>query len=186
MRLIVLAFVLSLAAPRAVCAYGVIPPAVDQALRAGGIPLESVSILLQEAAAERPVLSINAERPMNPASVMKLLTTYAGLEMLGPAFTWTTDAFVSAPVRDGVLEGDLLIRESTGDRLVIEAKNVKAMDLAGWVKEAEVEAKNYAEHRGIYQPDFAVVHKRRGKGAADAYVTMPLREYMRQRMAPPF
>ena len=83
-------------------------------------------------------------------------------------------------------EGDLLIRESTGDRLVIEAKNVKAMDLAGWVKEAEVEAKNYAEHRGIYQPDFAVVHKRRGKGAADAYVTMPLREYMRQRMAPPF
>ena len=64
-------------------------------------------------------------------------------------------------------EGDLLIRESTGDRLVIEAKN-------------------YAEHRGIYQPDFAVVHKRRGKGAAEAYVTMPLREYMRQRMTPPF
>ena len=83
-------------------------------------------------------------------------------------------------------EGDLLVRWPSGDRLVIEAKNVKAMDLAGWVKEAEVEAKNYAEHRGIYQPDFAVVHKRRGKGAAEAYVTMPLREYMRQRMTPPF
>ena len=77
-------------------------------------------------------------------------------------------------------EGDLLVRWPSGDRLVIEAKNVKAMDLAGWVKEAELEAKNYAEHRGTYLPDWAVVHKRRGKGAADAYVTMPLREYLRQ------
>ena len=77
-------------------------------------------------------------------------------------------------------EGDLLVRWASGDRLVFEAKNVRQMDLAGWVKEAETEAKNYAEHRAIYLPAFAVVHKRRGKGAADAYVTLPLREYMRQ------
>ena len=80
-------------------------------------------------------------------------------------------------------EGDLLVRWPSGDRLVIEAKNVKATDLAGWVKEAETEAKNYAEHRGVYLPDWAVVHKRRGKGAADAYVTMPLREYLRQQLS---
>ena len=49
-----------------------LPPVVAQALKTNGIPLESTSIYVQEAAAERPVLAINPERPMNPASVMKL------------------------------------------------------------------------------------------------------------------
>ncbi len=97
-----------------------LPHGLEQALKAGGIPLESASFMVQEVGAEHPVLSINAERPMNPASVMKLVTTYAGLEMLGPAFTWSTDAFALGTVRNGTLEGDLLIRGQGAPKLTLE------------------------------------------------------------------
>jgi serine-type D-Ala-D-Ala carboxypeptidase/endopeptidase (penicillin-binding protein 4) len=47
--------------------------------------------------------------PRNPASTMKVLTTYAALELLGPAYTWVTRAYATGPVRNGVLEGDLVL-----------------------------------------------------------------------------
>src|SRR5690606_13836065 len=97
-----------------------LPPGVEAALRTAGLPAEAVSILVQEAAAERPVLAFNADRPMTPASVMKLVTTYAGLEMLGPAFTWTTEAFATGPIADGVLQGDLVLRGNGDPKLTIE------------------------------------------------------------------
>ena len=97
-----------------------IPAPVAQALKAGGIPAESASIFVQEASAERPVLAINAERAMNPASVMKLVTTYAALEMLGPAFTWQTEAYAQGTVRDGTLEGDLVLRGQGDPKLNLE------------------------------------------------------------------
>lgn len=78
-------------------------------------------------------------------------------------------------------EGDLLLRFDTGERLVVEAKRRKAMDLGGWLQEAEVEAKNYAKHRGIPTPvGFVVVHYRRQHGLSQSYVTTTLEEYLRQ------
>lgn len=118
-RLIGLLLLCALAAGPAPAA-SPLPPAVAQALKTNGIPLESTSIYVQEAAAERPVLAINPERPMNPASVMKLLTTYAALEMLGPAFTWTTEAFTLGTLREGTLEGDLLLRGQGDPKLTLE------------------------------------------------------------------
>jgi serine-type D-Ala-D-Ala carboxypeptidase/endopeptidase (penicillin-binding protein 4) len=106
-------------APSAAAAMA-LPAALEAALRNGGLPLEAVSIVVQEAAAERPVLALNAERAMAPASVMKLVTTYAGLEMLGPAFTWTTEAFATGPIRAGVLEGDLVLRGQGDPKLTLE------------------------------------------------------------------
>lgn len=83
-------------------------------------------------------------------------------------------------------EGDLAIRlgfvvSNSIDRIIIEAKNVARMDLAGWVAEAETEAENYAAHRNLATaPGFIVVHKRKGKGVAKSYVTTTLEEYLRQ------
>lgn len=86
-------------------------------------------------------------------------------------------------------EGDILVRFSKYEgelmgavphRLVIEAKNVKRMTLAGWVEEARLEAQQYADHRGIETPSFAVVHKRAGKGVDQSFVTIPLHEYLEQ------
>ena len=76
-------------------------------------------------------------------------------------------------------EGDLLLR-SGDDRHVIEAKRTKSLDLAGWVKEAQVERANYANHRGIQVPTvgFVVVHYARGKGIGQSYVTTTLDEWL--------
>jgi Holliday junction resolvase len=75
-------------------------------------------------------------------------------------------------------EGDLLLR--TGNRFVIEAKRTKSLDLAGWVKEAQVERLNYMRHRNISElnaPGFVVIHKARGKGIGGSYVTTTLDEW---------
>ena len=65
-------------------------------------------------------MAINEHQSMNPASTMKIATTLAGLELLGPQYVWRTEALAAAPVTQGVLEGDLWLRGSGDPRLVIE------------------------------------------------------------------
>ena len=98
-----------------------LPPTVGQALQAAGIPASAVSIVVQEAGSPRPALSLNPETVRNPASVMKLVTTYAALELLGPAYRWTTTAHLLGPLRDGILEGALVLRGSGDPKLDLEA-----------------------------------------------------------------
>lgn len=89
---------------------GDLPPAVLQALKGAQIPLSGVAVVVQPVDARTPLVSINADIPMNPASVMKLVTTYAALDLLGPAYTWKTDAFIDAQPVDGWLPGNLYVK----------------------------------------------------------------------------
>lgn len=77
-------------------------------------------------------------------------------------------------------EGDLLVR-APDERFVIEAKRTKTLDLAGWVTEARRERENYDKHRGysLVPTGFVVVHKARGKGIGQSYVTTTLDEWLR-------
>jgi D-alanyl-D-alanine carboxypeptidase/D-alanyl-D-alanine-endopeptidase (penicillin-binding protein 4) len=77
-----------------------------KALRSAGIPDNAVAVWVQEIGGGRPTLSWRADAPMNPASAMKIVTTYAALELLGPAFRWKTEVYV---------DGDNLILRGTGD-----------------------------------------------------------------------
>ncbi len=86
-----------------------LPPSVAQALHKAGIPDPSVSLFVQAVDAEQPILRHNAEKAMNPASVMKLVTAFAALDALGPARTWTTHISTNGAIEDGVLLGDLFI-----------------------------------------------------------------------------
>ena len=91
-----------------------LPAPVARVLKSAGVPASAVAVLVQDVDARMPRASFNADKPMNPASAMKLLTTYAALELLGPAYTWKTEALATAPLKDGVLEGDLVLK-GTGD-----------------------------------------------------------------------
>jgi len=118
--LTMVALLLSAATPGA-GAQGTFPAPVAQALAAARIPAASVSAFVQEVGAGRSELSVNAGAAMNPASVMKLVTTYAALDLLGPAYRWKTEAYTSAPVREGVLEGDLVLKGYGDPKLDLEA-----------------------------------------------------------------
>jgi D-alanyl-D-alanine carboxypeptidase/D-alanyl-D-alanine-endopeptidase (penicillin-binding protein 4) len=80
-----------------------LPKPVAQALKAAGISQASVGVVVQELGAARPSVLHEANDPMNPASVMKLVTTYAALELLGPAYRWKTEAYLDG--NDVVLKG---------------------------------------------------------------------------------
>lgn len=83
-------------------------------------------------------------------------------------------------------EGDLLLRPKhvSGpwegpERYVIEAKREKGFHLAGWVREAETEADNYARHRDLLTPPGClVVHHARGRHIGLSYVTTTLNEWL--------
>lgn len=97
-------------ARQALAADTTLPPTVRQALERAGIPLPAVAVVVQSVEGGNPLLKHRGPAPMNPASLLKLVTTSAALELLGPAFTFRTEALATAPIGHGVLEGDLFLR----------------------------------------------------------------------------
>jgi len=98
-----------------------LPPPLADSLRDAQLPAAHAAFFVQRVDAEAPLLRHNATAPMNPASVMKLVTTYAALELLGPAHVWKTQVFADAPPRAGVLAGNLYLR-GDGDPLLTEER----------------------------------------------------------------
>ncbi len=97
------------------------PSTVSLALSQAKIPLDAVSLLVVDAqSASAPRLSHRSDMPMNPASVMKLVTTYAALDLLGPSFVWRTPVWLDGPVVNGVLKGNLVIQGQGDPKLVLE------------------------------------------------------------------
>ena len=101
-RCIALAGALTGAMALSVMAQGVtgtgaaLPAEIEAALTRARLPRESLSVMVVDAQAARatPRLSHRAQVPVNPASVMKLVTTYAALEQLGPAYVWNTPVYL--------------------------------------------------------------------------------------------
>lgn len=56
------------------------------------------------------ILTASADTPRNPASTMKLVTTYAALGALGPNYRWPTEIYATGPVVRGTLQGDVVIK----------------------------------------------------------------------------
>jgi D-alanyl-D-alanine carboxypeptidase/D-alanyl-D-alanine-endopeptidase (penicillin-binding protein 4) len=97
-----------------------LPPPVAGALKRVGLSPKGFSAWVQVVGEPEPRLAFNPDAPRNPASVMKVLTTLAALEILGPAYTWRTEAYAQAPIRDGRLEGDLYLKGYGDPFLVVE------------------------------------------------------------------
>ncbi len=112
-------FLLGLLAPAA-GAQTTLPEAVTQTLKREGVSPKGVSVYVHEIGQAKPLLAVAADVPRNPASTVKLLTTLAALEELGPAYRWKTEAYAAGPVRDGRLDGDLYIKGYGDPFLVIE------------------------------------------------------------------
>jgi D-alanyl-D-alanine carboxypeptidase/D-alanyl-D-alanine-endopeptidase (penicillin-binding protein 4) len=97
---------------------GALPSAVQQALKTAGIPAQAVAVVVRPVESEQAAVRHRGEMALNPASLMKLVTTTAALELLGPATTWRTEALADAlPDGNGVLAGDLYLRGSGDPKL---------------------------------------------------------------------
>ncbi len=98
-----------------------LPPEVDAALARAKVPRDAVSFLVVDAqGGAAPRLAHRSTSPMNPASTMKLVTTIAALDLLGPAYTWTTPVYLDGTVQNGVLNGSLYLKGQGDPKLVME------------------------------------------------------------------
>ena len=116
-----------------------LPASFTSALKQAGIPLDHVAVVVQPLDAVEPVLSYHAEAAMNPASVMKLVTSFAALNMLGPGFVWKTDVWADGSIKDGVLNGDLIIKGTGDPTLTLERM---------WLLQRELRARGVRYIRG--------------------------------------
>jgi len=108
----ILAMICSALGPAAVCAAeeGALPPELQRVLDGHGLGRSGLSVIVQAVNADVPLLSLNPDTPRSPASTIKLVTTFVALDLLGPAYTWRTEAYLDGPMTDGRLEGDLVLK----------------------------------------------------------------------------
>ena len=97
-----------------------LPPSVAAALLRAKIPVEDVGVVVREIGAKDATYALNATKAMNPASVIKLVTTFAGLELLGPAYTWKTEVSIVGEIRHGTLTGDVVLKGYGDPKLSVE------------------------------------------------------------------
>ncbi len=98
-----------------------LPAEIEAALQRARVPAEALGLVVQEIGARTPVVAHRAAVPMNPASVVKLLPSAAALDLLGPAWTWSTPVWLAGRVdASGVLDGSLHIKGSGDPKLVQE------------------------------------------------------------------
>jgi serine-type D-Ala-D-Ala carboxypeptidase/endopeptidase (penicillin-binding protein 4) len=97
-----------------------LPAEVAQALQQAGIPESHVAVLVQDLGNPLPLLAHGESISFNPASVMKLVTTLAALDSLGPAHTFKTRVYRDGPLLDGVLHGNLVFQGGGDPALTLE------------------------------------------------------------------
>lgn len=85
-----------------------LPEPVLSKMAANNIAPDTISVLVLRG--DVPLISYLADRPMQPASTMKLATTLVALETLGPVFRGRTELRSTAPIIGNTLQGDLFLR----------------------------------------------------------------------------
>jgi D-alanyl-D-alanine carboxypeptidase/D-alanyl-D-alanine-endopeptidase (penicillin-binding protein 4) len=97
-----------------------VPGAVTQVIAAQRLPPGAVSFVIVDPDSGRLVLSQNPDTPRSPASTIKVVTTFAALDLLGPAYTWHTRASIRGALDDGVLDGDLILQGGGDPYMTLE------------------------------------------------------------------
>ena len=97
-----------------------LPEPILGALRSAQVPPSALAAVVLPLERGELRLAWNDSTPLNPASTMKLVTTYSALQILGPVYTWRTEAFTTGALRGSALDGDLVLRGSGDPKLVVE------------------------------------------------------------------
>ena len=82
--------------------------------------MSAVSFAIVDPDTGRVLVSLNGDTPRSPASTIKTLTTFVSLDVLGPAYMWHTRALLRGELKDGVLDGDLVLRGGGDPYMTLE------------------------------------------------------------------
>jgi D-alanyl-D-alanine carboxypeptidase/D-alanyl-D-alanine-endopeptidase (penicillin-binding protein 4) len=88
------------------------PAGVTQVMAAQHLPANALSFVIVDSDSGRVVTSQNPDTPRSPASTIKTVTTFAALDLLGPAFIWQTHAWVH--------DGDLILQGGGDPYMTLE------------------------------------------------------------------
>ncbi len=101
-----------------------LPQSIQTLIEHSTIASKDVSIYIKEVGRNgRTIISHNADVARTPASVIKVLSTYASLLKLGFNYRFPTKFYVAGTVRNGTLYGDLIVK-GFGDP-TLNTKNLK-------------------------------------------------------------
>ena len=91
------------------CLHATLPSEVQQQINKSGIAKNEVSVYIKEVGGD-VIASYNAHKAMTPASVIKVVTTYASILNLGFDYRWPTQFYTTGILKNGVLHGDLIVK----------------------------------------------------------------------------
>ena len=98
-----------------------LPKTVQSIFMNHKLPADSLSLYIKEIHSQQPLIELNGDTPRNPASSIKIITTFAALELLGPTYTWQTRFYLDGTLTDGTLNGNLIMQGGGDPFLVREA-----------------------------------------------------------------
>jgi D-alanyl-D-alanine carboxypeptidase/D-alanyl-D-alanine-endopeptidase (penicillin-binding protein 4) len=97
-----------------------LPQPIRTALQRAQIDPGSLFLWIGPVDSEAPRLAHQADQLAHPASVMKLVTSAAALQRLGPAGQWRTGVYLDGRLHGDMLDGRLYLQGGGDPRLVIE------------------------------------------------------------------
>ncbi|MGE8498997.1 MAG: D-alanyl-D-alanine carboxypeptidase/D-alanyl-D-alanine-endopeptidase [Pseudomonas sp.] len=119
-RLAIASLLFPLSLPLHAAVNSTLPSKVQQSLKANKIGTQSLSLVTIPLTGPGASTYFNADISVNPASTMKLVTTYAALELLGPTYQWKTEFYTDGQLKDGVLNGSLYLKGGGDPKLNME------------------------------------------------------------------
>jgi len=88
-----------------------LPASINTIINKSGISKKDISIYIKEVGqGGRVIASLNADKTRTPASVIKVLATYAAVLKLGFDYRWPTQFYTTGALQNGVLRGDLYVK----------------------------------------------------------------------------
>ncbi len=121
--------VLPTALPAHAATSATLPESVAKSLKTNKIGQQSLSVVTLPLNGPGNGTIFNADVSVNPASTMKLVTTFAALELLGPTFQWKTEFYTDGQLKDGVLNGNLYLKGGGDPKLNMEKLWLMLRDL---------------------------------------------------------
>ncbi|MSQ80261.1 MAG: D-alanyl-D-alanine carboxypeptidase/D-alanyl-D-alanine-endopeptidase [Candidatus Methylopumilus sp.] len=121
--------------------------AINKILNRSELSKENYSLYIKNISKGNKIFSYNEHKAFNPASVMKLITTYAGLQSLGPQYQWKTEVLYKGTIKNNHLYGDLIIK-GYGDPTLTYA------DLSEIIEKVQQQGIKYIHGNIIYDESF--------------------------------